>query len=222
MKKGLLLLAALLHAQILLGAYANHIRYLIARTKRHQVDYNAPSELIEAVGQIRTTEIINPDLLHEAISAISDTETFPEVTDNEKILHASIDHFIFVPGFIITLQKLLTRLNTHAAKGHLFELSHALHIRKRYPEETITSFNKLLCAGSITRELDLVTPRRVIECKNIDWARGNTQNLRAQFKEQSLIAAFNDIPYQIHTKQEPPKAWREWFKQNNIHCFQVD
>lgn len=212
----------MLYANISFCAYTEAFKILIARTCHHVAHPTAPHELRNSVAAIRTTQPIDPTLLHHTVDALDATQLFPEVSANTRTLHDSIDKFLLTPGYIVSLQKLLARLTTPQAKGHLFEIWNALRMQYHFPEETVEGFNVSKAAGSIVREFDIQTSEKLIECKNIDWDKGSAQELRNQFKEQSLIALFYGIAYEVHSRQKPTKAWLDWFSQNNIHCFQIN
>jgi len=219
--KSTLIVILLLFFHACNGTAWHALRVLIARASNAHKHPTASSELIEQFTQIRTTQLIEVPIMKDIINALDGAETFPDISNNYKTLIHAIAAFNSIPGFALTLQMLFNKLNTPQAKGHIFELENGLRIAQQKPTEAITSFNQTIMFGTIVRSLDIITERRFIECKNICWAKAPANELRKQFMDQKLLAAYVNSLYEVHSKQKPTKAWLDWFKQNNINCFQV-
>lgn len=92
------------------------------------------------------------------------------MTQAEKYLGA-------IHGFEPLIKLLHATHETHMAKGFWFELEAGISIMKRYNAQThdekITAFHYRLHNPTclMKRELDIITNKRCIECKNIEWKK---------------------------------------------------
>jgi hypothetical protein len=74
-----------------------------------------------------------------------------------------------------------------------------------------------------TREFDIVTKNKLIECKNINWSKITLKDIdraRRKFANQEKIATSQGKIFEVHSKQLIPQDWKEWFVKKGITFFE--
>ena len=102
-------------------------------------------------------------------------------------------------------------------KGPMYELEKAIDLANR--GETIVEFGKKIQG----REFDLVTPMKLIECKNINWEILNVDKinkLKSDFGGQNTIAQQLGCGFEVHSKDKIPSSLQMWLRDNNISFFE--
>lgn len=150
------------------------------------------------------------------------------------ILILGIEHLHAISGFPSTLHYALYALDQETAAGQYYEIEKALEILTARSGETILCMNCKVVKPDQTDSIyvDIVTSRRIIECKAIAWSR-NPQNLNPitnklcnQFLSQQRIVqsmnatAKNPVDYEVHSKHHITALWKEWFAQNAIRVIE--
>lgn len=151
---------------------------------------------------------------------------------HSHILMPAMRKFAQTDGFSETLTKFIVAslVKDHAAKGSLYEIETALKIAKdseyRIPTEVekIVSFNQAVeSSDGICREFDIITSKRYIECKTVNWR--HAKNCRTQFLEQQKIVQEinkdNKEPksFIVQSKYPISPKWRIWFSKQKITGF---
>ncbi|HEV2601040.1 MAG TPA: hypothetical protein VGT41_01960 [Candidatus Babeliales bacterium] len=103
------------------------------------------------------------------------------------------------------------------ARGAAYEIEKAYDLMQK--GEEIVEIGKILIGSAGRREFDIATRTKLIECKNIDWAKkvsdpGN--KMGGIFGEQAKIARECGKIFEIHSKQPIPGHWKDWFNEKNI------
>ncbi|MGB8367611.1 MAG: hypothetical protein WCD44_04595 [Candidatus Babeliales bacterium] len=103
------------------------------------------------------------------------------------------------------------------ARGAMYELEKALELMEK--KETILEFGKHLKFDSVSHEFDIITNKRLIECKNINWATLTEEKLRKMksiFGGQKTIAKGLDKIFEVHSKTSITESWKQWFTKKGI------
>jgi len=106
-------------------------------------------------------------------------------------------------------------LNT--ARGAIYELEKALELieQNEFPLE----FGKHLKFESTSREFDIITNKRLIECKNRNWSKMTVQeleNTKAKFGMQIKVAKVLNKIFEVHSKNSLPDILKQFFRENGI------
>ena len=106
-------------------------------------------------------------------------------------------------------------LNT--ARGAMYELEKGLELieRNEFPLE----FGKHLKFESVSREFDIITSKRLIECKNRNWSKMTVQeleNTKAKFGMQIKVAKGLDKVFEVHSKMSLPDMLKQFFRENGV------
>ena len=100
-------------------------------------------------------------------------------------------------------------------KGPMYELEKAIELANR--GETIVEFGKKIQ----TREFDIVSFSKLIECKNINWENldiNKIHTMKSTFGDQNSIAKELCLSFELHSKNLIPENFRQWLRKNTI-CF---
>ena len=144
---------------------------------------------------------------------------------NPSLLLRASKYFHNTPGFITVLRKIKSSShNCHSTQGYEYEIEKAVHITKSNNNEKVSKFDhKIKCPHSKkSREFDLRTNKRLIECKNIEWKKASGKRLKKQFLDQRDLATHynktngTNIMYVVCSKNPIPKRWKAWFHDNKI------
>jgi len=104
-------------------------------------------------------------------------------------------------------------LNT--ARGAMYELEKAFELieQNEFPLEFGKTFE------STSREFDIITSKRLIECKNIDWlqiAETRLEVMKSKFGDQKKIAERLGKTFEVHSKTLISDKWKQWFRKKCI------
>jgi len=102
------------------------------------------------------------------------------------------------------------------ARGALYELEAAAALERM--GETITQFGKKVSG----REFDILTDRRLVECKNIDWSKLSHKaidDLRSSLCMKKGIAESGGVEFAFYSKNTIPDEWRIWLSKKSINYF---
>jgi len=106
--------------------------------------------------------------------------------------------------------------NLGTARGAMYELEKGLELIKN---EFPLKFGKHLRFESTSREFDIITSKRLIECKNIDWSKitpGELAKRKGQFGNQMKIAKGLGKTFEVHSKWSIPDVLKQWFRKKGI------
>lgn len=142
-------------------------------------------------------------------------------------LQKLVDQLKDVPGAIGEdgpLQRVLTQGykgaesgRLRAAKGAFYELEVAAKLESM--GEKVIEFNIKYANDVTRREFDIVTCKKFIECKNIDWNIKDSYSenrMKTQFIDQRNIAQKHNKEYVIFSKNQVTLYWKDWFTAKNI------
>lgn len=161
---------------------------------------------------------------------ISKHHVVKDLQKHQQLLESSVINFALTPGFSKVLGKLFDQADKCAPyfRGTLFELEKALEIQRSGTGERVISFNQLVQAntqrGSLCREFDIITDRRYIECKAINWQilGVHAPQLEKQLlDQQAIIRALSILHNQklaLHlcSRELIPDGWRIWLDEKKI------
>ena len=132
-------------------------------------------------------------------------------------------------GFAQTVKSFIEQSTSQSAYGHLFEIEVAIQIEEQKDKtgECVQAFNQLYANPKTgtkkrarKREFDLVTNKRLIECKSGDPSKGHRKQFKAQKQIASQLAqqvsAFSDCTYHILMRKNPSTELAKWLDQQNI------
>lgn len=207
-----------------ISRFANSITSL---KSYHRKD--AQKELFKLVRIQRPSDI---ETLYATIHALEIGSTFPIISIHADTLKKSLEHFSETEGIVTKIYELLGSTDTvRFFDGHIYELEKALAIYERNDGEHIEAFSApLYCYKKRKfRVMDIITNRRFIECKNIDWNYVPADKdwnavckLRKQFlNEQALAHIENERTngkkqFIVASKKAITLGWQAWFKEHSI------
>jgi len=209
----------------LLGRARSGFGFLIKPGKKaltHSKRWNASPENIQKRFLKKKTIISNQEL----IRAFNVAEYNPLIGDLKK-LEIAVKKLQNVEGALEIngpLRNVLMfgkkgsdvgHLNT--ARGSMYELEKALELieQNEFPLE----LEKHLTFESTSREFDIITSKRLIECKNVDWSKimsGKLANMKGQFGSQIKIAKGRGKIFEVHSKRPIPDVLKQWFGKKGI------
>jgi hypothetical protein len=103
------------------------------------------------------------------------------------------------------------------ARGAAYEVEAAYNLIQK--GEEVIGLGEHIQYGSTSREFDIITKNKLIECKNINWAknvRDPNNSMPIRFGAQAKIAKGHGKIFEIHSKQAIPDEWKHWFREKNI------
>lgn len=190
------------------------------------------SKLEERVqaGQIASRDAIRREIdqICRNIQGISLAEYDPSL-GNLKKLEKAVNMFKNYPSAIDKngpIIKLLRNGKTGSsstggklatARGAAYELEKAHDLVKAGKE--IIEFGKKVSGPYCTREFDIVTKTKLIECKNIDWSKkvGDVAgDMKGIIGDQLKIAEEMGKNFELHSKTKIPTDWKKWFEEKGI------
>ncbi len=143
--------------------------------------------------------IINPEMLSKAVEQFAHTKG--ALGENGPLRQ------VLINGKIEADSKM-------SLKGPVYEIEKALELTNR--GEQIVEFGKKIK----TREFDIITFSKLIECKNINWDSldiNKIGTMKSSFGDQNSIAKELGLSFEIHSKNSIPENFKQWFKKNKIH-----
>jgi len=196
--------------------------------KRNTKPRRAQEELLELV---RHEQQLSASKLATIVTALEKEGTFPFLNQHSAVIDTALYLFDSTPGFNKTLQTFLINIaKPDQAKGFLYEMQKGVQISQKN-DETMEAFAQEVCmdAASPTREFDIFTDKRWIECKDVNWPAKRlntpaTRKTQQQFLDQKRITdQFNEynnanIAFEVHSKRPLSDPWRQWFADNKITC----
>jgi hypothetical protein len=99
------------------------------------------------------------------------------------------------------------------ARGAAYEIEKAYDLMQR--GEKVIEMGKR--CGS--REFDIITNTKYIECKNIDWStipRTKITDMKSTFGQQAQVAKQQGKIFEIYSKQPISQYWKGWFAEKQI------
>lgn len=162
---------------------------------------------------------VRPAFDVSAIKTYADVDALTKMTDR---------HFAEVPGYATLKKRLYASLDTKKEphiQGYAYELLVACYL-VHAEKQTVCAFEQKYTHPELcfTREIDIITDRCAIECKNISWEAVQrsafiTASIAKQFSEQAALvhAGLVGVPYFMVCSKNPiPFAWKTWFWQQAI------
>ncbi len=110
-------------------------------------------------------------------------------------------------------------LNT--ARGAMYELEKALELIER--NELPLEFGKHLKFETTSREFDIITNKKLIECKNRNWLQitgDELADMKDKFGDQIKIAKGLDKIFEVHSKRPIPDVLKQWFNKKGIRFIE--
>ena len=104
------------------------------------------------------------------------------------------------------------------ARGAAYEIEAAYHILRL--GEEITSLGTKIVSRTASREVDITTKTRLIECKNIDWSKVDMAKLKSQLGSLKQIATDLGKECSVLSKQVIPDPVKEWLIKKGITFFE--
>jgi len=165
---------------------------------------------------------ISIDEFEASIFFLYEFDTFSTLKSCYATIATALKTLHNIKGFTGLMRMLLLNLHQPGSfSGFLYELEKGLHIHKHCKHEHIVEFQQIIAIpdSKRTREFDIVTSKRIIECKNINWKK---QKLRKQFLAQKrVVEKINkknrtNFAYEVCSKKPIPQNWQRWFTKNKI------
>jgi hypothetical protein len=111
--------------------------------------------------------------------------------------------------------------NASTARGALYELERAIELEKQ--GERVLEFGKKLGRPQgQTREFDIITTDKLIECKCISWDKytgDRVGKMKSIFGEQQLVAEYHGKKFEIHSPLIP-EDWKNWLNEKKIRFIE--
>jgi hypothetical protein len=112
--------------------------------------------------------------------------------------------------------------NLATARGAAYELRRAYDLKKS--GENIIKFGEHLgIPQASSREFDIITQSKLIECKAVDWSKlavDKINDMKSIFKQQLNIAKHHGKDFQVHSKYALPNELKNWFNIQGIKFFE--
>lgn len=182
-----------------------------------------PFKLFFTIGMLASASLALGMATKKELKELKATfKTIPRLKHDRLLLRQACNRFYKMPGFPETLQRIVKSNSDCDHDGRIWEIECALKIQAAncslaHPE-CVIEFNQFKSdqAGA-SREFDIITNKRWIECKNICWnICRNSDKWIKQFKEQKSIASDYSVQYFVFSKKAIPESWQDWFKQQKI------
>jgi len=155
---------------------------------------------------------------------------FSELHARREYIDDAISLFHTIPNF----QPLLVHIIYESCQllpttNRWYEIAAALSIEYEQSGETVIAFGKPTDYDTRLAKCflhNVITNKRWIECKTIDWNSMDSgkqiKNLRHQLlRQQTLVAQYNQLqnqslPYELFCKYPATTTWAEWFTEHTI------
>jgi hypothetical protein len=111
------------------------------------------------------------------------------------------------------------RLST--ARGAMYEVEKAMELIEA--GEEIVHLGLKVEVATATREFDIVTKTKLIECKDINWAYKSEEaiaKMKSIFGSQLKVALEDGRCFEVHSKQLLPVDIKRWFVKKGIKFFE--
>ena len=102
-------------------------------------------------------------------------------------------------------------------KGPMYELEKAIELANR--GEIIIEFGQKIQS----REFDIITETKVIECKNWDWDKisiDQLAKLKSTLPNLNRIAASKGKKFEFYSRNQIPLSLKKWLHEKNITFFE--
>lgn len=170
-------------------------------------------------------EKIPPSTFSAVMYALAHKDTIHLLAKNEDLIQNSISLFYQTPGYFTVMKRILDNAAANDAKqfcGVLYELKTAVEIEES-GTETVVEFGKKASDDDTSREIDLVTDARWIECKAWrTWPKRIVTSLQKQVvDQQKLMESHNkanqtNMRFQVSFQAPIPEHLQRWFAQRRI------
>jgi hypothetical protein len=212
---------------------AHHAQTLVHAARAEQiVALTADHIAVEIAAQAAST-VAKMERVEEKVKAFGDAFKefnicrYDPVIGDLALIESAIEAFHNTPGALGNNGPLRNVLhwglkgngNGHlnTARGALYELEKALSLQKK--GEPILQFGEKIGG----REFDIITSKKMIECKNINWGRMNAEaihNKQSTFMHQKTIAESKNKIFEVHSKLPISHSWKQWFEKKGIPFFE--
>ncbi len=155
-----------------------------------------------------------PIAWHELDPALGDLTKIKEAESLLKSIDAADPSKHPLAILVKTGQKNATSGNLGTARGALYELEVAAQLEAK--GEKVSKFGEYLGNGKASRDFDISTQSKLIECKNWNWEQVNVTDIRSKLQQQKLIADHLKKSYAVYSKGPIPENWKTWFIEKNI------
>lgn len=185
-------------------------------------------KLLQELKNNASTQTLSPSNFDLVVTALAYGNTIMPIARNRQMLEQSHDLFYDVPGY----QGLVGRIIQHAGvpneedhfRGALFELQKAIEIEEADSDEYVQAFNQKLIgeeSNRVLREIDIVTNKRWIECKDIQEHKKLGDYKKQIASQQKLALLYNltakaPITYEVHFKSTVSEALLDWLDGKDI------
>jgi hypothetical protein len=129
----------------------------------------------------------------------------------------ALQKFASTPGFSDRAEAIVGRIARangggvgSAVKGAYYELEAAFELERT--GEKIVAFGKQISG----KDFDVVTLRRLIECKNIHWPRANLERLKDQCGQLARIARDKGKIFEFWSKTPIVSQFKDWLIRKGI------
>ena len=169
-------------------------------------------------------EVLYPDDLSLVIGALSIDNTSILRAYEERLYKAN-ELFYNVPGYINLLKRIASSDNEAHRRGALYELQLALDIEAQDDGEEVLEFGKIIFNdhnNQARTEIDLVTTKRAIECKNRSLQGKDLGKLKTQLITQKKCIEVlkhkdeKSIEYEVHFKLPVTAKFAQWLIHQQI------
>lgn len=206
------------------------IATLAARVQRQQLKVAAMQAHLVNSWRLTPPKKLTSKQIDALAYAVSKHYAVKDLQKHQHLLQSAVINFALTPGFSKVLGKLFDQADKCAPyfKGTLFEIEKALEIQRAGTREQVLAFNHIIRAdtqrGYLCREFDIVTNRRFIECKAVNWQTLgiNTPQIQKQLlDQQAIIKALGirhhkELPLHLCSRDLIPDNWRMWLDQEGI------
>jgi hypothetical protein len=107
------------------------------------------------------------------------------------------------------------------ARGAMYEVEKTLELMEA--GEEIIHLGVNIKGINATREFDIITSVKYIECKNIDWfqqTKAKIDRMCSIFAEQLKIAIEKGMIFEVHSKNPISSDMKAWFTKKSIQFFE--
>jgi hypothetical protein len=177
---------------------------------------------------IKSFSLVEPenipiDHFKETLFLLHEAKTHSALNAHYAIIQLALDTLMHIKGFSGLIRLLIRNINnSNCFSGLLYEVEKGLQIYLENEQEELVEFQRIVTVSytNKTREFDIITTQRIIECKNINWAK---KTYRKQFiAQKKAVKKLNkkngtNLMYEVCSKQSIPQAQQQWFTTNNIN-----
>jgi len=171
----------------------------------------------KVAGEISNSELIRTFNITEYDSSIGDLKNLVMAVEKLKNVKGALGTNGPLRNALRFGKKTCGSGKLGTARGAMYELEKALALieHNEFPLE----FGKHLKFETLSREFDIITSKRLIECKNIDWSKITEERLadmKSKFGKQKKVAKGLDEIFEVHSKRPISDSWKQWFRKKGI------